>query len=95
MLSGKQKRYLRSLAQNQRAMFQIGKDGLSDNLIHTVDDALEAHELVKIKFLKTVSEDHDEIAFDLAMNTGSEIVQTIGHTIVLYRRAKEPKIILP
>ncbi|MBQ6452145.1 MAG: ribosome assembly RNA-binding protein YhbY [Solobacterium sp.] len=95
MLSGKQKRYLRSLAQNQRAMFQIGKDGLSDNLINTVDEALEAHELVKIKFLKTVSEDHDEIAFDLAMHTESEIVQTIGHTIVLYRRAREPKIILP
>lgn len=95
MLSGKQKRYLRSMAQTQRAMFQIGKEGLSDNLINTVDNALETHELVKIKFLKTVTEDRDETAFDLAMHTHSEIVQTIGHTIVLYRRAKEPKIILP
>ncbi|MBQ1469077.1 MAG: ribosome assembly RNA-binding protein YhbY [Solobacterium sp.] len=95
MLSGKQKRYLRSIAQTQRALFQIGKDGLSDNLIHTVDDALEARELVKIKMLKTVSEDHEEIIFDLARLTHSEIVQTIGNTFVLYRRSREPRIILP
>ncbi len=95
MLSGKQKRYLRSIAQTQRALFQIGKDGLSDNLIHTVDDALEARELVKIKMLRTVSEDHEEIAFDLARLTHSEIVQTIGNTFVLYRRSRDPRIILP
>ena len=95
MLSGKQKRYLRSIAQTQRALFQIGKDGLSDNLIHTVDGALEARELVKIKMLKTVSEDHEEIIFDLARLTHSEIVQTIGNTFVLYRRSREPRIILP
>ncbi|MBQ6221437.1 MAG: ribosome assembly RNA-binding protein YhbY [Solobacterium sp.] len=95
MLSGKQKRYLRSIAQTQRALFQIGKDGLSDNLIHTVDDALEARELIKIKMLKTVSEDHEEIIFDLARLTHSEIVQTIGNTFVLYRRSREPRIILP
>ncbi len=95
MLSGKQKRYLRSIAQTQRALFQIGKDGLSDNLIHTVDDALEARELIKIKMLKTVSEDHEEIIFDLARLTHSEIVQTIGNTFVLYRRSREPRITLP
>lgn len=95
MLSGKQKRYLRSLAQNEQALFQVGKDGLSDNLIETVDKALAARELVKIKFLKTIPEDPKEIAFDLAMHTKSELVQMIGHTIVLYRKAKEPKIQLP
>jgi RNA-binding protein len=42
MLSGKQKAYLRSLAQNERAIFQIGKDGLSDTLIKTLNDALKA-----------------------------------------------------
>ncbi len=95
MLTGKQKSFLRSLAQTEPALFQIGKDGLSDNLIQTVDDALRTHELVKIKLLKTVSEDTDEIIFDLAMNTKSEVVQKIGRIVVLYRKAKEPKIILP
>ncbi len=95
MLTSKQKSYLRSLAQTEPALFQIGKEGLSDNLIQTVDDALRTHELVKIKLLKTVSDDVDEIIFDLAMNTKSEFVQKIGRVFVLYRKAKEPKIILP
>lgn len=94
MLTSKQKSYLRSLAQTEPALFQIGKEGLSDNLIQTVDDALRTHELVKIKLLKTVSDDVDEIIFDLAMNTKSEVVQKIGRVFVLYRKAKEPKIIL-
>ena len=95
MLTSKQKSYLRSLAQTEPALFQIGKEGLSDNLIQTVDDALRTHELVKIKLLKTVSDDVDEIIFDLAMNTKSEVVQKIGRVFILYRKAKEPKIILP
>ena len=95
MLSGKQKRYLRALANDLNSTFQIGKEGLSDNLIQTVDDALRTHELVKIKLLKTVSDDVDEIIFDLAMNTKSEVVQKIGRVFVLYRKAKETKIILP
>ena len=94
-LTGKQKRYLRGLASTQNAMFQIGKDGLSDNLIYRVDDALRVHELIKIRILRTVAEDPKELAFDLAMNTKSELVQIIGHNIVLYRRAKEPRILLP
>lgn len=95
MLTGKQKRYLRSLAQNEQALFQVGKDGLSDNLIETVDKAFSNRELIKIKLLKTVPVDKEEIAFDLAMHTKSEVVQIIGSTIVLYRKAKNPKIILP
>ncbi|MEG0076444.1 ribosome assembly RNA-binding protein YhbY [Anaerorhabdus sp.] len=95
MLTGKQKSYLRGLANTQRALFQIGKDGLSHNLYRTVEDSLEAHELVKVSVLKTCEEDFKELAFDLAMNTHSEVVQTIGRTVVLYRKSKEQKIILP
>ncbi len=95
MLNKKQKQYLRSLAMTQQALFQIGKDGLSDNLIMTVAKALDARELVKVKVLNTAPIDIEETAFDLAMNTKSELVQIIGHTIVLYKRAREPKIILP
>lgn len=95
MLTGKQKRYLRSLAVNQRSLFQIGKDGLSYNLVASLGDSLEAHELVKVNLLKTCDGDIKEIAFDLAMHTSSELVQIIGRTIVLYRPSKERKIILP
>ena len=95
MLTGKQKRYLRSLASNENALFQIGKEALSDNLIRMVDQAFNNRELIKIKVLKTCPIDVKELAFDLAMNTGSEIAQIIGHTIVLYRQNENPVIILP
>lgn len=95
MLTGKQKRFLRALANQQRAIFQIGKEGLSYNLSNSVSDALEAHELVKLSVLKTCDTDLKELSFDLAMNTHSEVVQTIGRTIILYRASKEKKILLP
>ncbi|MDO4413857.1 MAG: ribosome assembly RNA-binding protein YhbY [Erysipelotrichaceae bacterium] len=95
MLTTKQKVYLRSLAQTEKPVFQIGHDGISDNLIKTVSDYLKKHELVKISVLKNNDGDLKETAFDLAMMTKSECIQVIGRQIVLYRRSKEPKIILP
>ncbi|MBR2595095.1 MAG: ribosome assembly RNA-binding protein YhbY [Solobacterium sp.] len=95
MLTGKQKRYLRSLAETQPALFQIGKDGLSDNLIMTVNNAFNTRELVKVKLLQSVADDPKEIGFDLAMYTHSELVQIIGRTILLYKKGKKPEIILP
>lgn len=96
MLTGKQKRYLRSLAVNDKAIFQIGKDGVSQNIYMSIKEALKARELVKISILKTCEIDFDELALELCANTGSELVQKIGKTVVLYKRnGKEPKIILP
>lgn len=96
MLSKKQKKYLAGQAVDLKPLFQVGKDALSDNFIRMIDNALRARELIKIKVLKTAPEDIEEIAFDLAMNTESEVVQRIGRTIVLYRRnPQQPKIVLP
>lgn len=95
MLNGKQKRYLRGLASTEKAIFQIGKDALSDNLIEQVNNAIDKRELVKIAVLKNSPVDIKETAFDLARLTDSELVQIIGRTIILYRQSKEPKILLP
>ena len=95
MLTGKQKRYLRSLAETQPALFQIGKDGLSDNLINTVNNAFNTRELVKIRLLQSVAEDPKGLGFDLAMYTHSELVQIIGRTILLYKKGRKPEIVLP
>lgn len=95
MLDGKQKRYLRGLASTEKAIFQIGKDSLSDNLVEQVDHAIEKRELVKVSVLKNSPVDVKETAFDLARLTNSELVQVIGRTIVLYRQARDPKILLP
>lgn len=95
MLTGKQKSYLRSLAQTEKPLFQIGKDSITENLIETVDNALRKRELIKVTVLKNAPDDIQEAAFDLARLTGSELVQVIGRQIVLYRRSKERRILLP
>lgn len=95
MLNGKQRRYLRSLAVNEKAIFQIGKDGLSDNLFKSVKEALKARELVKISVLKSCELNMNELVIDLCANTSSELVQVIGKSIILYKASKERKIQLP
>ena len=54
MLTSQNKKYLRKLGMEYRSLFQIGKDGLSDNLMDTLSDSLEAHELVKCNLLRHV-----------------------------------------
>ena len=85
MLTGKQKQFLRALANSRRPLFQVGKDGVTANVINTVSDSLEAHELIKISVLKTCGEDVREVALDLSAGTRSQIVQIIGRTVILYR----------
>lgn len=89
MLDAKDKKKLRKEAQDRRSLFQIGKDGIGDKLIDTLEDSLRAHELVKLNLLKSAPLTTAEVAEILAQETGSEIVHIIGHTFVLYRRSKK------
>ncbi|MBR2801983.1 MAG: YhbY family RNA-binding protein [Erysipelotrichaceae bacterium] len=98
MLSGKQKRFLRALGAKEKVLVQIGKDGLSYNLFNFVDDALRAHELVKVALLKSCELEVREAALETAAQSGAEIVQMIGRTFLLYKPNKElgeKRIILP
>ena len=83
MLNARDKKILRAQAQQYRSLFQIGKDGISDNLIATLDDSLRAHELVKLNLLKTAPLSTAEAAAMLAQATDSELVHSIGRTFVL------------
>ena len=75
---------------------QVGKNGISDNLIMQVNDALEARELIKLNVLETSPEDIQEIANTLSEATNSVLVQTVGNKITLYRaRKRNSKIQLP
>lgn len=95
-MNSKQRAYLRGLANNITAIFQVGKNGISDNLIKQVDDALEARELIKINVLETSPEGISNIADSLAESTNSEVVQTVGNKVTLFRaRKKNSKINLP
>lgn len=96
MLKGKQKRYLRSMAMTMEPIQQIGKDGIGDNMISQFDKTLEARELIKVKILQNSSEEVRDAGAKLAQALNAELVQTIGHCLVLYRKsATKPKIELP
>ena len=91
MLTGKQKRYLRSEAHHLNAIFQVGKDGVSGNQVVGIGEALETHELIKVKLLESCPDDVNAVALEISMKTKSDVVQIIGRTIVLYR-ASDKKI---
>ena len=90
-MTSKQRAYLRSLAANTDTIMQIGKDGISENLIKTVSDALEARELIKLKTLETCPYTPREAAEELARATNSEVVSVIGFKLVLYRESEKHK----
>ena len=92
MLRVKDKVKLRSMAMTLKPIYQIGKDGITTNLIDGLNKALKAHELIKISVLKNVSSPLKEIAYDITSATKSELIQIIGRNIVLYKES-EKKII--
>lgn len=93
MLTGKQKRYLRSLAHHLQPIFQVGKGGTNDHLIRHIEDALETRELIKVSVLNNCLDDPKEIAVEAAAAAQAELVQVIGKTIVLYKESKDHKSI--
>ncbi len=95
-MTSKQRAYLRGLANNIDAIFQIGKGGISNNLIAQLSDALEARELIKISVLETAPANAKTLGNEIAEMTGSVLVQTVGNKITLYKaRKKDSKIVLP
>lgn len=95
-MTSKQRAYLRSLANNLTAIFQIGKNGIFDNLIKQINDALEARELIKLNVLATSPNEITYVASILAQKTNSELVQIVGNKITLFRqKKKDSKISLP
>ncbi len=95
MLTGKQRAYLRSMANTINPIIQVGKGGISENLIKQIDEALEARELVKITVLENSPSEVREAGEKITSRVDAEIVQVIGKKFTIYRKSKEPVIILP
>ncbi|MGG1658798.1 ribosome assembly RNA-binding protein YhbY [Brevibacillus sp. NRS-1366] len=93
MLTGKQKRFLRAEAHHLAPIFQVGKGGVNENMINQIKEALEVRELIKVAILQNNNDDKHEVAEDLAAGAGAELVQLIGHTVVLYKESREHKTI--
>ena len=96
MLSENQKRYLRRLAHERKPVVLLGAAGASDAVIDEVDQALRAHELVKVRIRAEDRTARELTLQTLCRRTGGELVQRIGHVAVLYRRHPDrPRIMLP
>jgi RNA-binding protein len=95
-LTSAQTRFLRGIAHDLRAMLQVGGKGISDALVSEVGNALEQHELIKVKIAAEDREARDAMIGELAERSGAALVQRIGHTAVLYRPSRDNRqIVLP
>lgn len=99
MLTGKQRSYLKGLANRLDPVVYIGKDGLTANVVKSIDDCLEARELVKVKLQEGCILDPKATANEVAEKLGAEFVQAIGHKFTVYRKSgtldAEKRIVLP
>nr|WP_010630257.1 ribosome assembly RNA-binding protein YhbY [Sporolactobacillus vineae] len=88
MLSKRQLMDLRREAQTLKPVFQIGKSGLGAQLIRELDALLEKRELIKVSLLRNTDETAKDAGERIAAETGAELVQVIGHTLILFRKKK-------
>ena len=93
MLNSKQRAILKGIASGYETIFQIGKGGISDELIKQVGDALRKRELIKLRVLDNSGYTSREAADEVAEKTDSDVVQVIGSRFVLFKRnPKDPVI---
>ena len=91
-LLGFQRKHLKALAHKLKPIVFVGQKGMTPTLISSTDEALNAHELIKIKFNEFKAKDQKELILtDLSKQTGSEMVGMIGHVAILYRRHPDPE----
>lgn len=90
-LTGKQKRFLRSEAHHFSAMFQIGKNNLTEEIVDEYVGALLKRELIKVQVLQNASITAKEAAEFIEEHSDITVVQIIGHVLVLYLPAEEDK----
>jgi RNA-binding protein len=87
-LTGKQRRKLRALGHHLDPVLLVGHQGVTDAVISAADEALEDHELIKVKVHEGPDDRHDA-AQKLAEATGAQIAQVLGRTALLFRKRKE------
>jgi len=88
-LSGAQRKYLRGMAHYLKPLVQVGKNGLTDPVVESIDKALDDHELVKVRI--SGGENKREMADEIAERTGSAWVGMIGFVVTLYRQQEDPE----
>ena len=91
-ITGKQVRQLRSMANNLKPCVIVGKEGVTENVLNQIEDDLEAHELIKVSVLCETGKEAAQAGYDIADETGAELIQVIGKRVVLYRETSRDDI---
>lgn len=88
-LSQTQRQYLRKIAHDLRPVVQLGKQGLTPNVLATIDHALTAHELIKLKFLD-YQDEKQELSEQIVAELQAHLVAVVGNIAIMYRRQPDP-----
>ena len=95
-LTDAQRKFLRTLAHPKKPVVMIGNAGLTDAVINEIDQALDAHELIKVRARVGEREDRDAVIGQILDRTRAHQIQRIGHVVTLFRRNHaKPKIDFP
>jgi RNA-binding protein len=94
-VTDKQKRYLKGLAHSLKPVVMLGNSGLTDAVVAEIDNALEHHELIKVRVSGQERAERKAILDEIAERTSADLVLVIGNIGGFYRPAKEPSIQLP
>lgn len=89
-LTSAQRQFLRKLAHALKPVVQIGKSGLSDKVFATVDQQLDSHELIKVKFVD-FQDQKREFAQEIADKSTGELIAVIGNIAIIYRQHSDPE----
>ena len=91
-LTSYQKKYLRGLAHNLKPVVFIGQKGMTDQVANSIDDALNAHELIKVKFNEFKKKNEKiQIVELIETATDCQLVGIIGHVAIFYRQQGDPE----
>lgn len=95
-LGEKQKKHLRRLAHDRKPVVMIAQEGLKSTVLKAIEEALEYHELIKLKINVGDRDVRDNIADDICQQCACEKIQRVGNILTVYRKnMKKPKIDLP
>lgn len=91
-LTSYQKKHLRGLAHNLKPVVFIGQKGMTDKVASSTDDALNAHELIKVKFNEFKNKiEKKQIAELIETGTGCQLVGILGHVAIFFRQHENPE----
>lgn len=98
-LTTRQRQFLKALAHPLHPLVQIGKEGMSQSIINTINAELLNHELIKVKIGNNSGLEKNSTSEEVARETGAVLVQLIGKTFVLFKfnpeKPKDKRIVLP